>query len=271
MSVIDRPGLAWITGASSGLGRALALELAARGWKVAVSARNASALRDLAAEADGTILPFPLDITDPGAVRGTVRAIMAVHGPIQLSILNAGTHRPTPAEDFQQEDAAMLVETNLLGTTNCLAALLPHAIERGRCEIAIVASQTGYRGLPTAAVYGATKAALINMAEALRPELKQHGVSLRLINPGFVDTPLTRRNTFPMPFLISAEDSARQILHGLATHRFEITTPRRMAFFMKLLRLMPNWLFFVVAKRMTPAPGSPANQRPAEVEAEPID
>jgi len=256
MAIIDHPGLAWVTGASSGIGRALALELAARGWTVIASARNEDALRELrqAASAKGRIVPLALDITDDEAVDRAVRSIIADHGKIDLAILNAGTHVPTPSEDFRRATVQMLVATNLMGTVNCLAALMPFFTARRGGEIAVVASQTGYRGLPTAAAYGATKAALINMCESLRPELELHGVSLRLINPGFIDTPLTRRNTFEMPFLISAEAGAKQILKGLATKRFEITSPKRMAFIMKLLRLMPNWLFLIVARRITPVP-----------------
>ena len=155
-----------------------------------------------------------------------------------------------------------------MGTVNCLAALIPIFSRRQQGEIAVVASQTGYRGLPTAAAYGATKAALINMSESLRPELELHNVSLRLINPGFIDTPLTRKNPFQMPFLISAEASARQILKGLATKRFEITTAKRMAYAMKLLRLMPNWLFLAVARRITPAPGDARSAEAIDAERE---
>ena len=255
MATIDHPGIAWVTGASSGIGRALALELAGRGWTVIASARNEDALTSLTADAEGgTIVPLPLDITDRAAVEMAVRTVVTDHGLIDLAILNAGTHIPTPAEDFRSEIVATLVETNLIGTVNCLAALLPSFLARRGGEIAVVASQTGYRGLPTAAAYGATKAALINMCESLRPELELHDVSLRLINPGFIDTPLTRQNPFEMPFLITAEASAKQIVRGLGTRRFEITTAKRMAFAMKLLRLMPNWLFLVVARRITPAP-----------------
>lgn len=258
MAVIDHPGVAWVTGASSGIGRALALELATRGWTVIASARNEIELRKLnwEASARGRIIPLPLDITDHAAVDSAVRSIITEHGAIDLAILNAGTHAPTPAEDFDRATIEMLIATNLMGTVNCLAALMPAFIDRRGGEIAVVASQTGYRGLPTAAAYGATKAALINMCESLRPELELHNVSLRLINPGFIDTPLTQKNPFEMPFLISAETGAKQIISGLGTKRFEITAPRRMAFLMKLLRLMPNWLFLRVARRITPAPMS---------------
>lgn len=258
MDNLRRPGLAWVTGASSGIGRELALQLAARGWRVIASARDEEALARVAAEAEGpgAVVPLALDITDASAAARAVATIASEHGELDLAILNAGTHRPTPADAFDRETVAMLVATNLMGTVNCLAPLLPVFIKRRRGEIAVVASLTGYRGLPTASAYGATKAALINLCESLRPELELHDVSLRLVNPGFVETPLTQKNTFPMPFLISAKDGARMILKGLEGTRFEIAVPRRMAIAMKLLRLMPNWLYLAVARRITPRPGT---------------
>ena len=265
MAVVDTPGLAWVTGASSGIGRALALELCRRGWTVAASARDARALEALAGEAAGagSILPVPVDVTDPEAVSTAYRRIVETHGDADLAILNAGTHIPTPAEAFDRSTVAKLVDTNLMGTVNVLAAIVPEFIARRSGEIAVVASMTGYRGLPTAAAYGATKAALINLSESLRPELELHNVSLRLVNPGFVDTPLTRKNRFPMPFLIPADKAATTILKGLRSKRFEITVPRRMAVLMKLLRLLPNRLFLIVARRITPAPGANATDSEA--------
>jgi NADP-dependent 3-hydroxy acid dehydrogenase YdfG len=261
MAVIDKPGLAWVTGASSGIGRELAISLCKRGWKVVASARGEAQLAELAAAASGSgaIMPLPLDIADSVAVDEAVAGIVAAHGPLDLAILNAGTHIPTPADRFDRDTVRQLVDVNMMGTVNCLGALLPGFIARHGGEIAVVSSMTGYCGLPTAAAYGATKAALINMCEALRPELELHSVSLRLIDPGFIDTPLTRRNRFPMPFLTSADKGAAAILRGLGSRRFEITVPRRMAFLMKLLRLLPYPLFFAVTRRITPAPGSGAS------------
>ena len=254
MAVIDTPGVAWVTGASSGIGRALCLALSGRGWTVVASARRAPLLAALAeaAHGPGRIIAAAVDTTDPEAVAATVNRIVDEHGPIDLAILNAGTHIPTPVSDFDLEAIRHLVDVNLIGTANCLAALLPRFMARRAGEIAVVASLTGYRGLPTASAYGATKAALINMCESLRPELELHDVSLRLVNPGFIDTPLTRLNRFPMPFLIPAEAGADAILRRLRSRRFEITVPRRMA---------PNWLFLAIARRITPTPADPGSDR----------
>jgi short-subunit dehydrogenase len=243
--------VAWITGAGKGIGRALALRLADEGWIVAVSSRTQADLESLAAQcAPGRIVSMPLDVTDPTATEKTVTEIERLLGPIELTVLNAGTHSPMGASDFSIDTVRELVETNLMGTVSGLAQIIPRFIGRGAGHIAVVASVAGYRGLPSAAAYGATKAALINICEALRPELSSKGVRLTLINPGFVDTPLTSRNDFPMPFLISAEKAAAYIVRGLDASAFEITFPRRFAMIMKLLRILPYRLFLSLTRRM---------------------
>ncbi|MBN8943462.1 MAG: SDR family NAD(P)-dependent oxidoreductase [Rhizobiales bacterium] len=250
--------LAWVTGAGKGIGRAVALRLAGQGWIVAASARTEADLTALAAAVPanaGQVACYPLDMTDAAAVAGTVARIEAELGPIELALLNAGTHRPISAGGFDLAALRELVEVNLMGTAHGLAALMPRFMTRRAGQIAVVASVAGYRGLPTAAGYGATKAALINMCEALKPELEAAGVDLKLISPGFVATPLTARNRFPMPFLITAEQSADHILAGLGAGRFEIAFPWRMALAMRLLRLLPDRLFFAISRRMvSPAP-----------------
>lgn len=244
---------AWITGAGKGIGREVALLLARQGWTVAVSARTEADLVALAGEAasfGGRLLAFPLDVTDEAAVAATVARIENEMGPLDLALLNAGTHIPVTAADFQVSAFRKLVDTNLMGAVHGLAALLPRFIGRRGGQIAVVASVAGFRGLPTSAAYGATKAALINMCEALKPELDGAGVDLRLICPGFVETPLTAKNTFPMPFLIPAERAAQEIVSGLAGSRFRIVFPKRMAFAMAILEMLPNWLFFRLTRRM---------------------
>ncbi|NJO38298.1 MAG: SDR family NAD(P)-dependent oxidoreductase [Rhizobiales bacterium] len=244
----------WITGASSGIGRALARNLARRGRTIAASARDAAELRALAEEARddaGSIHPFALDITDAGQCAATVGTITATLGPIALAVLNAGTHHPVAAETFEAADFARLIEVNLIGTGNCLAPLLQRMIPARAGHIAIVASVAGYRGLPTSAYYGASKAALINLAEALKFDLDRHGIRLQLINPGFVRTPLTDKNAFPMPFLMEVEVAAERMADGFERHAFEITFPRRFAWSLKLLRILPYRLYFPIVSRMT--------------------
>jgi NAD(P)-dependent dehydrogenase (short-subunit alcohol dehydrogenase family) len=241
----------WITGASSGIGRALALRLAQAGHRIAASARDREALAALADRAGGAIRPWPLDVTDPAAVAAAFGAIERDLGPIDVAVLAAGTHQPVAAEDFRAADLARLVEVNLIGVANALEPLIPAMIGRGRGRIAIVSSVAGYRGLPTSAYYGATKAALINLAESLKFDLDRHGVTMQLIDPGFVKTPLTDRNRFKMPCLISPEQAADAIARGLEGRGFEITFPKRFTYVLKLLRCLPYRLYFPLVARIT--------------------
>tara|TARA_B100000676_G_C18091173_1_gene859931 strand:- start:6475 stop:7239 length:765 start_codon:yes stop_codon:yes gene_type:complete len=241
----------WITGAGKGIGRELAKHYAVKGWTVAVSARTLVDLQSLVSEMPvGRVKVFPLDVTDGDAVRETLRKIEDELGPLDTVILNAGTHVLTNACALSVDDIRHLVDTNFMGTVNGIAAVLDVFKGRSRGHIAVVASLAGYRGLPGAAAYGATKAGLINFCEAMKPDLEKIGVKLTLINPGFVDTPLTAKNDFPMPFLINAEDAALRIAKALDKTAFEITFPRRLVFFMKLLRILPDRLFFMLTRRM---------------------
>ncbi|MGI9501825.1 MAG: SDR family NAD(P)-dependent oxidoreductase [Geminicoccaceae bacterium] len=244
----------WITGASSGIGRALAKNLAERGDRVAVSARGEAALQSLAdetAEAAGSVHPYPLDITDAAACTETVDKITSDLGTIELAVLNAGTHHPVEAEAFAADDLAALIGINLLGTGNCLAPILERMIPARAGHIAIVASVAGYRGLPTSAYYGASKAAQINLAEALKFDLDRLGIKLQLINPGFVKTPLTDKNEFSMPFLLEVDDAAERMARGLEGSAFEVTFPRRFVYLLKCLRILPYRLYFPIVRSMT--------------------
>lgn len=245
-------GTAWVTGAGTGIGRGLALALAARGMTVAASARTEEDLLSLAAEArgPGAILPVPLDVTDEAAVHAAVARIEAEAGPITLAVLNAGTNSEVTAEKFDTAKFAHVIQTNLMGAVHGLGVLLPLLRQRRAGRIAVVASVAGYRGMPTAAAYAASKAALIAMTESLKPELEADNVELTLINPGFVDTPLTRKNTFPMPFLIDNDEAVRIIMRGLERGRFEIVFPWQMTLLMKLLGSLPYGPFFAITRRM---------------------
>lgn len=238
---------AWITGAGKGLGRAVASRLTERGTHVAVSARTKADLDSLVqatASAAGAMSAFPLDVTDADAVVETVDAIERQTGALDLAIFNAGTHVPLHAQEFEVAPFRKLVETNIMGVVHGLAAVLPRLIERRSGRVVVVSSVAGYRGLPTAAAYGATKAALINMCEALKPELDRHGVRITVINPGFIRTPLTDKNPFKMPFLMEPEDAAERLLRGIERDWFEVTFPRRFTWALKLMRCLPYPVYF---------------------------
>lgn len=237
-----RDGCAWVTGASSGLGREIALELARRGWTVAASARRADALEALAAQArdlPGRIAAHPADVSDSDGVARAAAQIRAQHGPVALLVANAGIYLPMDARRPDPDVFARTFAVNVQGTVHCLAATVPDMVARGRGQLALVASVTGYGGLPTAAAYGASKAALINLAETLRIELDPAGIHVQVINPGFIDTPATKGNAFPMPALMRADEAARRVAAGLARGAFEIAFPRRFVWPLKLLMLLP--------------------------------
>lgn len=239
-------GVAWITGASSGIGAGIARALVQEGWTVIGFARRSDALAEVLADAQGPgrFLPWPLDVTDADACREAAASLIATHGVPALAILNAGIYSPDSARTFDAGDFRRTIEVNLMGIAHCLEALLPAMTKRGWGQLVLVSSVAGYSGLPLALSYGASKAALINLAEALRLDAGRHSVKVQLMCPGFVKTPLTDRNSFPMPFLVPLDDAVQRILRGLAGNRFEITFPRRLAWSLKLLRCLPYPLYF---------------------------
>ena len=233
----------WITGASTGIGREIALQLAASGATVAASARSAAKLHELEA-ACANIKAYPLDVTDLTATEATAAAIARDLGPIDLALLNAGVWHPMNVTTYDAAAVTQAMAVNFTGVTNALAPLLPAMIARKSGHIAIVSSVAGYRGLPVAIAYAPSKAALISLAETLYPDLLDESVKLTVINPGFIDTPMTKVNTFPMPFIVSTGQAADIIIRGLMKAPFEIVFPWRMKLLAKFSRLLPYWAYF---------------------------
>jgi NAD(P)-dependent dehydrogenase (short-subunit alcohol dehydrogenase family) len=246
----------WIFGASSGIGAALARELLARGARVAVSARRADRLRDLAASSSQA-LAIPCDAVDAAAVAAAADAIRAAWGGIDSAFYVAGDYVPMRAWAIDLAAAEKMIAANLSGAVTFAAAVLPHLLAdtsgsgEGSGDIAFVASVAGYRGLPKALVYGPTKAALINFAETMAIDLQPKGVGVRIINPGFVATPLTAQNDFSMPALQSPEQAAVAIVAGYRSSAFEIHFPKRFTRLMKLLALLPACLYLPLIRRLT--------------------
>lgn len=242
----------WILGASQGIGEALALHAARAGATVAISARSAEKLDAVAAKAPaGRIHPFPCDATDIDSLRHAVADIEAKLGGIATAVLNAGTHKETPVDDFHGADVERIFDLNVMGTVKALEVLMPRMVARGSGRLALVASVAGYRGLPRAAAYCGSKAAVIAMAESLKAELDGRGVTVQVICPGFVRTPLTDRNDFKMPYLMEPEDAARAIWDGLRGDRFEIAFPRPFVLQLKALRALPPRAYFPLIRKMT--------------------
>ena len=242
----------WITGAGRGIGKSLALLCAQQGMTVYASSRTASELNDLVTSAEsfsGSILPRVLDITDQDQIALLMNDWDDSTGLPDLVILNAGTHDPFTADNFSADRCKRLLDINLQGSINCLDPVLKRMLFRNSGHIAVMASVAGYRGLPTASIYGASKAALINLCEALKLDLGDSNLKLQVINPGFVRTKLTDKNAFKMPGLMDSETAAQRIMQGLLSQRFEIVFPKRFVWCLKLLRILPySWYFKLIGK-----------------------
>ena len=237
--------VAIVTGASSGIGRAMALELAKRGYRVAVTARRAGALKELATIAPQQIFAYPGDVTRRAEIKAIVAVIEADLGPIALAFLNAGVFLPAERQGF---DPAVIAEThavNVGGTVNCLEPILAAMNARGRGQIVLNASLAGFNGLPGSLAYGSSKAALIYMAEALRLEYEGRAITFQVVCPGFVRTPMTdQESAFNMPFLMEPEEAARRICDGFEKGGFEIAFPWQLAALTKFVRWLPYALKF---------------------------
>jgi short-subunit dehydrogenase len=246
-----RDARVWVIGASYGIGAATAKALLAAGARVALSARSEDKLRAVVGNEHSAALIEPLDFTQGAQVAAAWKRIRETWGGCDLVLVVAGTHREVRAWELDEASADALLETNLNGPIATVAAVLPGLLAQGSGAIGIVSSVAGYRGLPKALVYGASKAALINFAETLYLDLHPKGIGVYLINPGFVDTPLTASNDFRMPHLISADAAAKEILSGLRAGDFEIHFPHAFTRQLKLMRLLPYRLYFALVRRAT--------------------
>ncbi len=234
----------WITGGGSGIGKALALSFARDGWNVVISGRDQNKLNDVCKQASN-ISAFVCDITDSGDVRACVQNL----GPVQIAILNAGDYSPGPTSATSMDEFRRTMEVNYFGTLNCIQTVLP-VLKACNGRLAVVASLAGYVGLPNASGYGPSKAALISLCESLRAELQDGPVSVQVINPGFVQSDLTAKNDFAMPYLMEPDAAAREIRKGLETDRFEIAFPTPFVRRMKLLRLLPYRAYFKLMRKV---------------------
>lgn len=236
---------AWISGGSSGIGLEMARQLAEQGVRVAISARKPPAV-----PLPANVSFHALDVTDEAAAKACALAVAQSLGQIDLCIFGAGAYTPFDAAEVSLDEFSRINEVNYLGVLNCLAAVLPAMRARGRGHVSWIASVAGYRGLPKAAYYGPTKAALINLAECLKLELEPLGLKVSVINPGFVETPMTSVNRFKMPFLMQPDEAARRTLAGLRKGCFEVAYPAPFVLLLKMMRLLPYRLYFALAGRL---------------------
>jgi short-subunit dehydrogenase len=245
----------WIIGASSGIGAALAEKLHGLNARVALSARRADKLDALAARLDGNggtrTLALPLDITAVETIQSAETKLIEAWGGYDLVVFMAGDYTAMRAWELDLKVAQQMIDINWGGFLNGLSVVIPRLLAAKQGGIALVSSVAGYRGLPKSLVYGPSKAAIINLAESLYIDLKDKGLDVYVINPGFVKTPMTDQNDFEMPALISAEDAADEIIKGLSKGEFEIHFPKRFTNTLKALQLLPYSLYFAAIKRGT--------------------
>ncbi len=237
----------WVIGASSGIGLAVAQRYAEQGHSVWFSARNQTELDSLS---DGqlNLLPLAVDVTDDKSLEYAVDRIQRVSGELDKVIINAGTCEYIDSYKIERDKIRRVLETNFFGAVNVVDAVLPLLrATRSRApskspQLVFVASSVTYQALPRAGAYGASKAAVRYFAETLRADLVHEGIDVRVVSPGFVKTPLTDKNDFPMPFLLSAQDAAQRIDKGLSGGAFDIHFPKRFTYCLKLLALLPDWI-----------------------------
>lgn len=239
----------WLVGASSGIGLATAHALHAAGARVVVSARKAELLQqfvDTHAGAQAVVL----DVSDGQAIARAAAYVQAQQG-LDVVVYCAGYYKPVRATAYALDEMLRHQEVNYVGALRVLDAVLPPLLAQGHGHISLVASVAGYRGLPQSLAYGPTKAALIHLAEALYLDVRASDLGVSVVNPGFVETPLTAGNDFHMPALIQPAEAARQMLRGWARGAFEIHYPKRFTRWLKLMRLLPYRLYFALIKRTT--------------------
>lgn len=246
--------VALITGASSGLGHALALALAREGWDVAALARREGLLRELSGRIEGMgrrAVGLPCDVTDPTAVRTAVERCLATLGPVDLLVVNAGISESTLFfEPGFAEGAERILAVNVLGALYVLDAVLPVMLERDRGHVVAVGSLAGFRGLPLSAAYSASKGAMANLFESLRLDLRRTGVDVTLVRPGFIRTPMTDRNDHPMPWMVSAEDAAARVVRAIRSRRRSLQFPWPLFRAVWLAQMLPDAVYDFLASRV---------------------
>ena len=239
----------WITGGSSGIGKALAYKFANEGWQVALSARREELLNEIS-RSNNNIHSFPLDVLNVEKCKEVFNKIVSKFKNIDIAVFSTGIHDPNSERKLNLESIRKIMETNFFGTINSVNSIYNYFKDKKSGHISIVSSVAGYRGLPMAGAYCASKSALISYAESLYFEMIRFNVRVSVVNPGFIKTPMTDQNPFPMPMIVSAEFAAEEMFKGLTkSNSFEIHFPKKFTFIMKILKIMPNWLYLKLIKK----------------------
>ena len=241
----------WITGGSTGIGKALAIKFANEGWNVAISARRESLLNEISDKYEN-ISSFPLDVTDKDKCKEVFNNIKVKFNEIDVCFFSTGTWDPKKEKDIDVQQMEEVFKVNFFGTVNTIKAVEKYFKDKKDGIITIVSSIAGYRGLPNSTGYGPSKSALNNLAESLYFDFKRSNVRICLVSPGFIKTPMTDKNDFKMPFLKTPEYAAEQIFDGLINKSiFEIHFPKPLTLTLKLLSFLPSKIYFGLVGRLT--------------------
>ncbi len=239
----------WITGASSGIGKAVAEKFAAEGWRVAISARRKEILESMSDNKN--LFSFPLDVTNKNQIDQVFKDIISKFGDLDICLFSSGTYNPKNEQKIDPEKIKDVIKVNFFGVVDCIKSVEDFFKKRQAGQISIVSSIAGYRGLPNSSGYGPSKAALTNFSESIYFDFKKYGVKVSLVSPGFIQTPLTDKNEFSMPFLRSTTFAAEKIYHGLVkSNSFEIHFPKQLTLILKFLRILPYKIYLFLVDKL---------------------
>ena len=241
----------WITGGSTGIGKALAIKFSNKGWNVAISARRVELLNELSNQHEN-ISAFPLDVTDKIKCKEVFDQIINKYTNIDICFFSTGTWNPKKEKDIDVEQIEEVFKVNFFGTVNSIKVVEQFFKDKKSGIITIVSSIAGYRGLPNSTGYGPSKSALNNLAESLYFDFKRFNVRVCLVSPGFIKTPMTDKNDFKMPFLKTPEYAANKIYDGLINKdNFEIHFPKILTVILKILSFLPSKIYFYLVGKLT--------------------
>ena len=250
MDLMNKSKIVWITGGGTGIGKSITKQLVDKGHTVIVSGRNSESLKSIKRYNPKKIDYEILDISSPDDCKKVIQKIERKFGYIDLAILNAAAYNPGKINFDDLKSINHIVNVNLTGQINSLSALLPTMKKRKYGQIVFISSPAGYKGLPNAGIYGVTKSALTFLSESLYLELKKYKIKVQVVHPGFIKTPMTEKNNFPMPFLMGSDKAASIIIKNLNKNKFEIAFPKRLIIPMKILQLLPYGLYFFIMKKV---------------------
>lgn len=230
----------WVVGASEGLGREVAFTLSRAGAEVIVSARSEERLKELSAALPGKATYITVDVTDRAAVEKAASEAGDLDGVVYL----AGVYWPMKAQDWDNEKADMMGEVNFMGASRVVGSVIKDMVAKNTGHIVLIGSLSGFRGLPGAIGYSASKAGLMALAESMQADLRKTPIDVQLINPGFIKTRLTDKNDFNMPFIMPAEEAAKEVFEHMNTDRFKKSFPLLFSWVFRLSQFMPDWMYY---------------------------